>query len=260
MEGCTYGDLSPLDFAGLKLWLRATDGIEYQRANLVKRWNDISGNGIYLVGSDAAGGDRTAAGGIYTTPEGLAWSADSGDSLLRFSNSTFYNFLINGSPYTLFLIYKIRDITAGGAASNIRTVPSGTNPNVGWSQANGITSRHTNSANQSLYTLDVSSATAGLFVGQKVIQMETCYGYGSGQNPIAFLSLDGLTIKSQVSAYANPPISGDSFQASLALQSIGKRYSYEYIIYDHTGKTKSQIDSEMSNLVNNYIKKRYSGF
>lgn len=261
MEGVQVGDLTPLDIPGTKCWLQNDAGVVFQRTNNLKSWTDSTPYQIMFTGADTLGNPRASAGAMYQVGNRLGYAAFGGDSWLQALNTppSHWNFLVNGSPYTFICLYQILNADNTGSATVVRNVP-GVQPGFSHGQGSNITSRHLNANNVSMYALDISAAAANLVVGQKVLYTETNYGYGSGAVPLTFNTLDGISPRTQLNAYTVAPDPAAVYGSYMGIFPSSKRYLFEKIYFDHTGKTKAQIDFEMSNIITNYVKKKYPDF
>lgn len=262
-EGVQIGGLTPLDILGTKLWLKYNNGVVFHRTNssILKSWTDGTPYEITFTGADTLGNARPNAGAMYQVGNRLGYTAFGGDSWLQALNTppSHWNFLVNGSPYTYMCIFQVINTDNNGSTTLMRSVPSVV-PSFSCGQGAGLTSRHLNAGNVSMYALDISAASAGLVVGQNVLYTETNYGYGSGATPLAFNTIDGVTPKSQINAYAVAPDPNAVYGSYMGIFPNSKRYVFEMMFFDHTGKSKATIDFEMNNIITNYIKKEYPDF
>lgn len=100
---------SPLDLAGLVLWLDASDaGSITESGGAVSQWNDLSGNGYHV--SQATAGAKPGTGAA--TQNGLnVLTFDGGDHLLHDAGSD----AIDLSPMTFFIVARQDATTAAYA-------------------------------------------------------------------------------------------------------------------------------------------------
>lgn len=256
LQGAGYGGLSPKDITGLKIWLKASSGVEFQLGNAVNKWNDLSGNENHFLPLNGSGSIAPYAGVLINTQAGLALSGLSGSgAYLTCLNLQAHNFLLDGSPYSLMLIQRVRNLE--GSTTIIRNIPQ-QNANSLLYQLylpNGATVPQTvfqfrdSSANT---RINVQIDTPELVSNTNNIVNFTNYGYGSQAEPFHFLFNNEIKA---TRAYVAPPIYTPA--NALSYQPNVRNAIYEIIIYDHTGKTPLQIDQEMQNLYDNYILKQY---
>jgi hypothetical protein len=251
IKGARYGQTNPKDYLGLEGWWKATDGINIYRGNNVASWADQSGKGRTLVATNNLNVLQNSSGLLANTSWGLALSNFIGSSRLSaIGKGAWHKFLIDGSPYTIIAV--CRSASASLASLNIG------NNNAG--SLGGTASISINSQANSNLPIRITNHTSLDYFGyltanQNSVYNLTGYGYNNGVTPDAKFSINAILRTS--GNYTSSPI---TLTHSDVLSITTAGFVYEVIIYNHTGKTQTQIDFEMSNLYNNYIKMRYKNF
>jgi hypothetical protein len=251
IEGGGYGDLSPKDYPGLQAWYRATDGVEFSRGTVVRRWKDISGNDRHLLNASNAGAELAgSSGNIINTAYGLAYTQVNQTSGMSPVNSgTWHNFLYNGSPYTILIVMR-------SVVSNSNFIFN-TTTNLGGAGTIGSTSTFS-TGNMSLRPNNHSSLDnfGNIAVNKNYVYNLTSYGYNNGITPATVFSINN-----------SPKISGNFTSSPVGVTARGTLYLscinvpiYEVIIYNQTGKSQTLINFELNNLFEIYIKNRYKNF
>jgi len=259
LEGAKYGGITPLDFDGLKLWMKSSVGVTFSRGNAVASWQDISPNHINFTPVGATGIPQTSAGLLVQSSYGLGYtSPGTGSNLLRADNIPHFNFLLDGSPHTMMVVFQAATTFQASFFGSIPlNPPTGSVATLGIGTS--VTSRHiqaVSGTSVNLYTLDVATANTPVISGSSYVYEEVNYGFGSGQNPIVFNAFNQVAATSRA-AYTNPPTAGAGYTNPFCISQPGGKNIYEIIMYDHTGKTKAQIDLERQRLVDEYVKQNY---
>jgi hypothetical protein len=256
--GAKYGQLSPLDYTGLKLWVRGTDGMAFLRGNSIKQWSDLSGNGNHFI----TGATPYVINTIYG-PSVKAGGNGSANLSLVSSLGTF-NFLGNGSPNTVMFV---------GSSSCTISAPSSTGSfgtwGGGFTTANStlqiakVSPPGTTNSNFVIQNAGSGSTTGSFSPATPVTRPGNLFEishYGNTGLPYKIAMKANGVITRRWTAYTNAP---DPAQVMtnpyLFLPQGNASVFFEIIIYDHTGKSQLQIESEMANLSELYIKKRYPG-
>jgi hypothetical protein len=239
-EGGGYGDLSPKDYNGLTIWGRATDGIKLSRGAIVSSIQDISkDNGrIYTGGAGAS---------ITNTPYQLAIKGSGNGTPPSFeSYGEFASFLVDGSPYSFFLVANSLNAnsTGGGYLNTSNNVS-----NV-WRLAPSNGSQIVRVApNVPNTTIPLGGTNINYFLA------DINYGYAFGANN--FRSYVNNVLKATSTYSANPTaLKTDRFAAGFRSPHL----TYEWFAYNNTGKSIDKIEAERDSLFEIYVKNRYKNF
>lgn len=257
LRGAKYGSLSPLDYAGLKFWCRGTDGVVYLRGNTIRQWNDLSGNGNFL------GGQSYVANTVYGPV--IKAGASGGTSLQMLNTVPLLNFLGNGSPFTAMFVSA-----AGTTLSTLNSQATYGQFSAGYPVAGNSTlqiSRAANGGNQASNFLILNAGTGPstgfLAPATTVARPANLYDithYGTAGTPYKMVSKANTNLMRRWSVYSTPPDPNQQMNnLFLSLPQGTFNTFHEIIIYDHTGKSQTQIDFEMANISELYIRKRYLG-
>ncbi len=254
LQGFRYGQLSPKDNNGLQLWMRATDGVTFSRGNRMNNvWRDQSSynrllalcnnQGVLQASNNSSVIVNTAWGlAYYTSDVNYSWSA--------YYDGNFHDFMINGTPFTIFLVTRTGSTL--GLAPQVNWAGSGLGGSAFLQLASaangGIPIRATNHASMDLYGY--------MTTNQNNIYELTCYGYNNGTTPNRRFLINNI-LRTTGSFSASPVgLTSRGIFSFIA----GQAYLYEIIIYNHAGKTAAKINEENSRIYNDYILKRYPGF
>jgi hypothetical protein len=240
--GVNYGQVSPVDYQGLKLWLRSTDGITVNNRGAVIKWKDLSGvSGDWSVTTQPYNEDEV---GYY-----ISYGASGTGNIIGTLNTLMFS---NGNPFSMIIVGNI--IGASLQSNGGNKVAFG-HYNTGTMQltiGNGNSPANTPSQRMLYYSAGINSG------GNSGIGKEfRSYGYGSSL-PQSAIYKGGIL--AGTGNYLNPPgnISGPTtnigFLSFAANNGLKLR---EIILFDHLGKTRDQIESEMNTLTKLYLKPRY---
>jgi hypothetical protein len=255
-KGFAYGQLSPLDYTGLKLWLRATDGLTFARGNSVKQWNDLSGNGNHFTASSFPLVDNTVYGPVVKAGN----SGTSGMGCI--SPVGTWNFLGNGSPFSFLLITG--QITS--TASSAQQVATRGLASAGFNNTSATAEITKNSAPSVAADYVLRNAGSGGNTGAaptvttpaRPANFGEFTHYGSAGTPYKYIAKSNGVLIRRWTAYTSVPDPAQQMgQLTLFLPNGNPNSFFEWIVYDQTGKTQAQIDAEILNLSERYIKKRY---
>jgi len=269
-KGCTltglrYGGLSPVDVPGLKFWLKASNGATiFGSSGAVSFWKDLSGNENHLTPINlSTGNPGLRAGRLIQTVNGVGYVNGLTTTDLVCVNPSADNFLYNGSPSTLFLVFRTpADLTLNSPVM-LRGYPLTNRSAIATNffradgSSNLIQVIKYNTAGAISDARITSAFTNGTVLpNQNVIYCVQDYGYSSGiVNPIKLLYNNVL--KGQ-GAYSGVPDNETVANSLRVTQTIFPLY--EVIAYDNTGKTQAQIDIEYNMIVTEYITKTYPLF
>jgi hypothetical protein len=263
IKGGDYGQVSPLDYSGLKRWYRADKLIYNTRG---------AASGCIDSGY-APGANMVIAAQVYNSNYGLCFgSGSSGTATFRIPSFD-YSFLVDGSPYTVIIVSDWKSAGGGGDPGIYSTF--GTNQPYAYyamSKVNPSTAPrrrsykglNTTTTNRLLFDGSVVSPVPSAPVFTTAVPAgaltDICYGYGSA-TPNSKVMMNNQTYLT--SNYLNAPLVPATIESTPALQlggfaANGTKY-WEIIIYDHTGKSKELIDYEMGNIHDLYLKTRYPG-
>lgn len=248
-----YGQTNPKDYAGLIGWWHTREGLTYYRGDQVYSLSDLSGSGTGKALMPPSG--ITNIGRIANTPYGLGLCSTSGGQAVSRTASNAFNFLADGSPFTFILIYKnvnnSDSISISSSGGNVSSL------GMNWSPATTFSgTRFYNASGSSIITNGNFTEPTGNSVASMV-----SYGYNRGISPPMVRSHNGVVLTSHnFNSAPTTPASSSYFQLSIIANPTNIAYFYEMIIYNNTGKSKTQIDFEMSSLYSNYIKVKYKNF
>jgi hypothetical protein len=236
MQGFSIGELTPLDYDNLPFWYRPPDGVSYIRGTSANGIRDLSGNGRHLTGGTGASVVNTAWGSPF---KGVGSGTPS-----TYGVTTDTSFLVNGSPYTVFLV--INSVNASTVGSNY----IGANINMAnpWRFSPGAASITRVMPNVPNTAVPLGSA------GNHII-CDVNYGYAYGANCLKTY-VDGV-LRATASYTGNPT---GLTTSRLTYGALSPHLTYEWFAYNNTGKSIAQIDFERDNLLELYLKKRYKNF
>lgn len=253
LQGFVYGDLSPLDYTGLAAWYRATDGVELLRGSTISRWRDISGNGRHLTRMDNQGGAATGTVNmiVKSTSYGLAvGQVNATTGLGNLSSDPWHKFIMDGTPFTILVISR--------TGSNVGSAPNTTVAGAILNGAGTFTIGAQSNSNMPVRWNNHASIDyfGYLAANQNNVYALNCYGYNNGYNPDMKFFING-TVRTSGN-YTSSPV-GVIPRGYLWLNPNLSNL-YEVIIYNQAGKSQLQIEFEVGNLLEIYIKKRYKNF
>lgn len=254
IQAARYGQTNPKDYAGLVGWWHLREGLSYFRGDLAASIADQSGNGTGKNLSAQTG--SSSMGRVGNTPYGLGLYATSGGNSIGVTAANgAFGFLSDGSPFTFITILKnVANASGISIASNQFASPS---LGLGWQPPSSFrTLRYSNAAGTNIASNGNLSVPAG-----NCVEVLVNYGYNNGVNPPMVSYHNGSVLASHVFNSAPAPAPAASrFALNIVANPNAISYLYEMIVYNNTGKTKAQIDFEMSSLYNNYIKVKYKNF
>jgi len=255
IEGVTYGGVSPLDYSGLIGWYKASQGVDLVNGSSITRWKDLSGNNNHLVPKSTSGATVSQIGSLVNTVNGLGVTRILSGGALTCENVNMHKPLVDGSPTTVILILRTNNLTS--SIPVIQAIPQA-NTNIWIFSFNQPVSTNPPQIVNRLYDnagLKVNMLTTAAYVqpSQGAVYSTINYGYNNGVvNPFTFLFNNEVKA---TAAYSAAPVyvAGNP----IAYLPSPLTYMYEMIIYNNTGKSKSQIDLEHTNLNVDYIKQQY---
>ena len=263
MEGAIYGSVSPADYVGLAGWWRATDGITFSTGNRVSQWNDISGNNRHFTAMNSSYAPITTYGNLVQTANGLGILGGDGNGLLGVLNDyAFKAMLYDGRKMGITIIYRLSALNGAGfnflrTSGNDYVAANAGYFNIGVPANTAQTSRTVNGAT-TISNSDIVNAYPSAVFPQSHIFSVIDYGYDSASANLHRKSVLDNVVRTErkfssapTSVFTNTPI-GVQFGGSTNPATV-----YEIILFDHTGKTISQIDFEYQTLYTNYILPRY---
>jgi hypothetical protein len=257
LQGVSNGGITPKSFGGLQAWYRSTDDITFGVGTGVSGWKDLSIYGRHLTAINRSTlAPVAAAGNIFNTPNGLAYSNDNGVfGLACLSDYTFKKMLYDGRPMTVIVVFYIRTFMTN---TGFRFVSSGILPNgaAGYLQHGAPTANYairTLNGSTTIATNDIVNAFTG--TGGHVTSLIDI-GYDAASSLLHRRAyLEGVE-KNKVK-FTSAPSLVDDLSAPFSIQSGPQNAIYEIILYDQTGKTEAQILAEHSQLITDYINLRY---
>jgi len=238
LEGFKYGGASPLDFTGLVSWHRSTE-VTFLYGSIINTWPDLSGNANHLVSFN---GNK-----LENTPMGLAVVGTSGNSRL-YPPFDKHNFMIDGSPFTMITVaygsgvrYTIWDATGSG---NQFAMTYG---------STGVTHQMYNISSQ--LTLNFSPTYPSILNRPNIMTFNG-YGYNVTDNDVSSY-VNNIVTPSGSANYIRVPNIDPATPKRFGLFTPSGGKWCELIIYNQTGKTREQIDIEITRLYNEYLLIRY---
>jgi hypothetical protein len=260
LQGARYGAVSPIDFAGLTGWWRASDGVTFGGGNVVLNWHDLSNNGLDITYNPSA---TNLAGYMTQGTHGLVFdtqSASSSSVRPRTPTNDKLKFILDGSPWSMVFV---NNSFTRSALSYINILSA--NPNVdGGDRFNFNRANGGGLAAYSLYCYNATAQntsfqianTSDLAVNTNNFIVITYYGNNSTES---------LKLKSYVNNnlilgqnYRYPP---NTTATDIKMEFVnGLKKCYELFFYNHTGKSAAQITGEMDRLYTDYLLKRYPNF